>query len=122
MPVLVNRGYVVEVDGVNFYARALRCFPRLKTPDPVQTALTDVFESSKADISLRMRLRQIFDSADFLNRIRIKFWDVTVISGARLDLKDALDRQACPEVAPLVHATVTAVDRNKNRSSSSARY
>jgi hypothetical protein len=32
VPVLVNRGYtvgdVVEVDGVNFYARSVRCFPR----------------------------------------------------------------------------------------------
>jgi hypothetical protein len=36
-----------------------------------------------------------------------------VVSVARLDLKDALDRQACPEVAPLVDATVTDVDRNK---------
>jgi hypothetical protein len=120
VPVLVNRGYavgdVVEVDGVNFYARTLRCFPRLKTPDPVQTALTDVFESSKAGISLGMRLKQIFDSsagADLLNRIHIKFSDVTVVSVARLDLKDALDRQACPEVAPVVDATVTEVDRNR---------
>jgi hypothetical protein len=120
VPVLVNRGYavgdVVDVDGVNFYARALRCFPRLKPPEPVQTALTDVFESSKAGVSFGMRLKQIFDSsagADLVNRIRIKFSDVTVISVARLDLKEALDRQACPEVAPLVDATVTAVDRNR---------
>ena len=53
VPVLVNRGYtvgdVVEVDGVNFYARALRCFPRLKPPDPVQTALTDVLENSSSN-------------------------------------------------------------------------
>ena len=63
-----------------------------------------------------MRLKQIFDStagADLVNQIRIKFSDVTVVSVARLDLKDALDRQACPEVAPLVDATITAVDRSK---------
>src|SRR6516165_12013669 len=91
VPVLVNRGYtvgdVVEVDGVNFYARALRCFPRLKPPEPVKTALTDVFESSKAGLSFGMRLKQIFDStagADLVNRTRIKFSDVTVISVARL--------------------------------------
>jgi len=120
VPVLVNRGYtvgdVVEVDGVNFYARALRCFPRLKPPDPVQTALTDVLESSSAGVSFGLRLRQIFDSsagADLVNRIRITFSDVTVVSVARLDLRDALDRQACPEIAPLVDATVTAVDRNR---------
>jgi hypothetical protein len=120
VPVLVNRGYtvgdVVEVDGVNFYARALRCFPRLKPPEPVQTALTDVFESSKAGISFGVWLKQIFDSsagADLLNRIRIEFADVTVVSVARLDLKDALDRRACPEVAPLVDATVTEVDLNR---------
>ena len=120
VPVLVNRGYtvgdVVEVDGVNFYARALRCFPRLKPPDPVQTALTDVLESSSAGVSFGLRLRQIFDSsagADLVNRIRITFSGVTVVSVARLDLRDALDRQACPEIAPLVDATVTAVDRNR---------
>ena len=113
VPVLVNRGYtvgdVVEVDGVNFYARALRCFPRLKPPDPVQTALTDVLESSSAGVSFGLRLRQIFDSsagADLVNRIRITFSDVTVVSVARLDLRDALDRQACPEIAPLVGASV----------------
>jgi hypothetical protein len=75
-----------------------------------------VFETSAVGLSLGMRLRQLFDStagSDLLSRIRIKFSDVTVVSVARLDLKDALDRQACPEVAPLVDATVTAVDRNK---------
>jgi hypothetical protein len=120
VPVLVNRGYtvgdVVEVDGVNFYARALRCFPRLKPPDPVQTALTDVLESSSAGVSFGLRLRQIFDSsagADLVNRIRITFSDVTVVSVARLDLRDALDRQACPEIAPLVDATITAADLNR---------
>jgi hypothetical protein len=38
---------------------------------------------------------------------------VTVVSVARLDLKDALDRQACPEIAPLVDGTITAVDRTR---------
>jgi hypothetical protein len=120
VPVLVNRGYtvgdVVEVDGVNFYARALRCFPLLKPPEPVQTALTDVLQISSAGISFGLRLRQIFDSsagADLVNRIHIRFSDVTVVSVARLDLRDALDRQACPEIAPLVDATITAVDRKR---------
>jgi hypothetical protein len=120
VPVLLNRGYtvgdVVEVDGVNFYARALRCFPRLKLPEPVQTSLTDVLESNSIGMSFGLRLRQIFDSsagADLVSRIRIEFSDVTVVSVARLDLKDALDRQVCPEIAPLVDATVTAVGRNR---------
>src|ERR1700730_10885766 len=120
VPVLVNRGYavgdVVEVDGVNFYARALRCFPRLNPPEPVQTSLTDVLESNSIGMSFGLRLRQIFDSsagADLVNRIRITFSDVTVVSVARLDLRDALDRQACPEIAPLVDGTITAVDRNR---------
>ena len=119
VPVLVNRGYtvgdVVEADGVNFYARALRCFPRLKPPEPVPTSLTDVFESSTAGMNFGLRLRQIFDSsagADLVSQIRIRFSDVTVVSVARLDLRDALDRQACPEIASLVDATITAVDRN----------
>jgi hypothetical protein len=120
VPVLVNRGYtvgdVVDVDGVDFYARALRCFPGLKPPEPVQTALTDVLETNSAGMSFGLWLRQIFDSsvgADLVHQIRIKFSDVMVISVARLDLKDALDRQACPEIAPLVDATITGVDRNR---------
>lgn len=119
VPVLVNRGYtvgdVVEVDGVNFYARALRCFPRLKPPEPVQTSLTDLFESSKAGMNFGLMLRQIFDSsagADLVRQIRIRFSDATVVSVARLDLRDALDRQACPGIVPLIDATITAVDRN----------
>src|SRR6516165_8758865 len=111
VPVLVNRGYtvgdVVEVDGVNFYARALRCFPRLKPPEPVQTVLTDVFESSKAGLNFGLMLKRIFDSsagADLVSQIRIRFSDITVVSAALLDLRDALDRQACPAIAPLVDA------------------
>ena len=120
VPVLVNRGYtvgdVVEVDGVDFYARAARCFPRLKPPEAVQTALTDVLETDSAGMNFGLWLRQLFDSsvgADLVHQIRIKFSDVTVVSVALLDLKEALDRQACPEIAPLVDATITAVDRNR---------
>ena len=120
VPVLVNRGYqvgdVVEVDGVNFYARALRCFPRLKPSEPTHTALTDVFETSRAGLNFGLMLRRIFDSsmgADLVSQIHIRFSDVTVVSSALLDLRDALDRQACPEIAPLVDAKITAVDRNQ---------
>ncbi len=119
VPVLINRGYtvgdVVHSDGVNFYARAARCFPQLKSPPPVQTALTDVLQTNSAGISFGLRLKQIFDSsagADLVHRIHIKFSNVTVVSVAQLDLKDALDRKACPEIVPLVDATVTAFDRN----------
>jgi len=120
VPVLVNRGYtvgdVVEVDGVDFFARAARCFPRLKPPEPVQTSLTDVFETNSTGMSFGLWLKQIFDSsvgADLVHEIRIKFSEVSVVSVARLDLKDALDRQACPEIVPLIDATITEVDRNK---------
>src|SRR5262245_66015947 len=46
LPVIVDRGYrigdVVNIDGVNLYARAVRCFPHLKVPTPVKTSLPDV--------------------------------------------------------------------------------
>jgi hypothetical protein len=120
VPVLVNRGYmvgdVVEVDGVNLYARASRCFPRLKPLKPVPTALTDVLKTNSAGVGFGLKLKQIFEAsagADLVNQIRIEFSDVTVVSAARLDLRDALDRQACPDIVPLVDATVTAVDRNR---------
>jgi hypothetical protein len=38
---------------------------------------------------------------------------VTTVSAALLDLREALDRRACGEVAPLVDGTITAVDRNQ---------
>jgi hypothetical protein len=119
VPVLVNRGYtvgdVVEADGVNFHARSVRCFPHLKTPKPTPTSLTGIVESSSAGMSFLLKLKQIFDSsagANLAKRITIKFSDVSVVAVSLLDLRDALDRKACPEIAPLVDSTITAVDRN----------
>ena len=119
-PVLVNRGYavgdVLNVDGVNFYARAARCFPRLQPPSPVAAALADVVETDSVGMSFGLQLKQLFDSsvgADLARRIRIKFLDVTMSSVALLDLRDALDRQRCPDIAPLIDGTITPVDRNQ---------
>src|SRR5215472_11595193 len=54
-PVLINRGYtvgdVVNVDGVNFYARAAQCFPKLKLPEPVFSTLSDVVETDAAGMN-----------------------------------------------------------------------
>jgi hypothetical protein len=61
-------------------------------------------------------LKRIFDSpagADLVSQIHVRFSDVPVVSVALLDLRDALDRQACPGIVPLVDATITAVDRNQ---------
>jgi len=120
LPVLVNRGYkvgdVINVDGVNFYARAERCFPKLKLPDPVPAALSDVVETDAAGMSVGLKLWRLFDSsagADLVRRIRIKFTDVTTVSAALLDLREALDRRVCSEIAPLIDGTVTPVDRNQ---------
>jgi hypothetical protein len=63
-------------------------------------------------MSLGLRLRQIFMSsvgADLAQRIQIKFTDVSVTSVALLDLRDALDRAACPEIAPLVDGTLRSL-------------
>jgi hypothetical protein len=120
IPVIFNRGYtvgdVVNVDGVDFYARAARCFPKLKLPDPVSAALSDVVETDAAGMSMGMKIWHIFDSsagADLVRRIHIKFTDVTSVSAALLDLREALDRRVCSEIAPLVDGTVTAVNRNQ---------
>jgi hypothetical protein len=120
LPVLVNRGYkvgdVINVDGVNFYARAERCFPKLKLPDPVPAALSDVVETDAAEMSVGLKLWRLFNSsagADLVRRIRIKFTDVATVSAALLDLREALDRRVCSEIAPLVDGTVTPVDRNQ---------
>src|SRR5271163_3033653 len=119
-PVLVNRGYavgdVVNVDGVNFYARAARCFPKLKLPDPVSAALSDVVETDAAGMNFGLRLRSLFGSsagADLVRRIQLKFTDVTTVSAALLDLREALDRRVCSEIAPLIDGTITPVDKNQ---------
>jgi hypothetical protein len=120
LPVLVNRGYavgdVVNVDGVNFYARAARCFPKLKLPDPASASLSDVVETDAAGMNFGLRLRSLFDSsagADLVRRIQLRFTDVTTVSAALLDLREALDRRVCGEIAPLIDGTITAVDRNQ---------
>ena len=120
IPVIVNRGYkvgdVVNVDGVNFYARAEQCFPKLKLPDPVPATLSEVVETDAGGMSLGLKLWHLFDSSaggDLVKRIRIKFSDVTTVSAALLEMRQALDRRVCSEIAPLVDGTMTPVDRNQ---------
>src|ERR1700737_1981973 len=97
VPVLLDRGYaigdVVDVDGVNLYARAGRCFPKLKAPKLVETTLADVVETTSASMSFGLKLKSLFSStagAGLVKRIRISFSDVSVTSVARLDLGAAL--------------------------------
>jgi len=114
VPVIVDRGYrigdVVNVDGVNLFARSASCFPKLKVPAPVKTALPDVVRVDDAGMSFGLQLRQMFNSsvgADLARRIEIRFSDVSVSSVTLLDLRAALDRKACPEIVPLVDGTLT---------------
>jgi hypothetical protein len=120
IPVLVNRGYsvgdVIDIDGVDLFARSAQCFPSLKPPPPSASSLDDALQTDAADISFGLKLRQIFDSsagADLQRRFRIRFSDVAVVTATRMELKNALDRSACSEIAPLVDASVTPLDRNK---------
>jgi len=67
-------------------------------------------------MSLGLRLRQIFDSSvgtDLARRLQISFTDVSITSVALLDLRDALDRGACPEIAPLVDGTLSALPKGE---------
>ena len=120
LPVIVDRGYrigdVVNIDGVNLFARAASCFPKLKVPPPVKSSLPDVVRVDDAGMSFGLRLRQMFDSsvgANLARRIEIKFTDVTVASVSLLDLRAALDRKACPDIAPLVDGTLAPLQRNE---------
>jgi hypothetical protein len=113
LPVIADRGYgigdVVNIDGVNLYARANRCFPHIKPPVPVSTSIPDVAYAYDIGMSFGLRLRQLFDSgagADLVRRVEIQFTDVTALSIALLDLRDALDRSACPDIAPLIDGTL----------------
>jgi hypothetical protein len=120
VPVLVSQGNVVgdviEVDG-GIKARSARCFPSLKPPAPAESSLEEAVQSASAGVSFGLGLRQIFNSAAGTNldrRFRIRFSDVTVVAVSRAELKDALDRNACPEITPLVDGTVTPLDRSRN--------
>ena len=101
-----------RVDGVNLYARSATCFPTLKVPPLVKSSLRDVVRIDGAGMSFGLKLRQMrqmFDSsvgADLARRIKIRFNDVTVVSVTLLDLRAALDRKACPDIAPLVDVTL----------------
>jgi hypothetical protein len=120
VPVVVNRGYnvgdVVEADGATFYARSARCFPNLKISQPVPATFADVVQTDSAGTTFWFRLAHGFDtdaSTELIRRIDIRFADVTIVSTTRLDLLDALDRRSCPDVAPLIDAATTIVDRSK---------
>lgn len=113
LPVLLNRGYevgdVVNVDGINLFARGSQCFPNLKAPPPAPATLTTVINTDSAGLSLGLKLRQIFDSsigADLARRIVISFSDVSVRGVTLLELRAALDRRACPEIAPLIDGAI----------------
>jgi hypothetical protein len=119
--VIVDRGYrvgdVVNVDGVNLFARAATCFPTLKPPAPVKATLPDVVRVDDAGMSFGLRLRQMFDSsagADLARRIEIRFTDVTVASATLVELRAALDRKACPDIAPLVDGTMAPMQKNEH--------
>src|SRR4051794_26302594 len=82
LPVIVDRGYsigdVVNIDGVNLYARAARCFPHLQVPDQVKTSLPGTVYAYDIGMSFGLRLRQLFDSqagADLKRQVEIRFSD-----------------------------------------------
>lgn len=115
-PVLVDRGYrigdVVNADGINLYARGTRCFPHLVVPRATPTSLADVVSVDTAGMSFSLYLRQIFSSdagGDLARRIDISFTDVSVRAVTLLDLRDALDRKACPDIVPLIDGTLAPV-------------
>ena len=119
-PVLVDRGYsigdVIDVDGVNIYARSARCFPKLKIPKAVPITLPDIFRTKSAGMNFGLRLKRLLSAntdTDLMKQIQIKFSDVTATSVSRLELRDAYDRKACPEIAPLVDGTMSAADEKK---------
>lgn len=116
LPVIVDRGYsigdVVNIDGVNLYARAARCFPHLQVPDQVKTSLPGTVYAYDIGMSFGLRLRQLFDSqagADLKRQVEIRFSDVHSVSVALLDLRDALDRAVCPAIVPLIDGTLEAL-------------
>lgn len=115
LPVIVDRGYqigdVINIDGVNLYARRERCFDldKLKVPPKVPSSVPLVVSIESAGLNLGVRLRKILDfigGADLVRRQEIKFTDVSVASVGLLDLRGALDRKTCPEIAPILDGTL----------------
>src|SRR5207248_11139043 len=84
-----------------------------KLPDPVKTSLPDAVHVYDIGMSFGLRLRQLFDTdvgADLVRRAQIRFSDVTAISVPLLELRDALDRAACPAIAPVVDGTLAPLE------------
>jgi hypothetical protein len=116
LPVIIDHGYrigdVVNIDGVNLYARGARCFPHLRQPAEVKTAIPDVVHAYDIGMNFGLRLLRLFGSsagADLVRRVEIRFTDVTGTSVPLLDLRDALNRTACPDIAPLVDGTLLSL-------------
>ena len=121
LPVIVDRGYrigdVVNTDGVNLYARGERCFPKLEVPSPVATSLPDSVYAYDIGMSFGLRLRQLFDSdagAESKRQVELQFKDVRTVSVSLLDLRDALDRRACPQIIPLIDGTVESMESRES--------
>lgn len=115
LPIIVDRGYqigdVINIDGVNLYARGERCFDmgKLKVPPAVPTSVPGVVRSDGAGLNLGFRLQKLFDSIFGVNLVRrqeIKYTAVSVAAVPLVDLKGALEREVCPEIAPIVDGTL----------------
>jgi len=120
IPVIVDRGYtvgdVVQADGISFFGRARTCFPTLSEPKPTDTALPDLIQTDGGGLNFGLKLKQIFDSAVAANltrQIEIRFSDITVISVPLLDLRGSLNREKCPELAPLVDQVRSKIEPGK---------
>ena len=123
VPVLATRdfaiGDVVQADGIDFLARGTTCFPGLNMPGAKPQNLPGSVDTDSVGVDAGLSLRRIFSAdaqASLLHHADISFSDVTSSEIDLKSLRTALDRKACPEIAPLVDGTPTALKKGEQPS------
>jgi hypothetical protein len=120
VPVLATRdfavGDVIEADGINFHGRGSSCFPSLTVPAPTSQNLPGSLETNAIGVDAGFSLRRVFSAdaqANLLHHVDIRFSEVTSSETDLKSLRAALDRKACPEIAPLVDGTPTELKKGE---------
>jgi len=108
-------GATIEPQAWSFKERSEKCFPHLLLPDPRPTSLpsmttTDI-ASLRGGISILESLLQTDKSS--IAEIAIKHDNARVTAVATGDLRDALDSEACPDLARFFFSAPIGLDRDE---------
>jgi hypothetical protein len=120
VPVIATRdfsiGDVVQVDGVDFFARRATCFPNLAVPASTPQSLPGSVQTSEIGLDAALSLTRVFSAgaqASLVHRAIINYDDVTAAEVDLKTLRSELDRKACPEIIPLIDGTIATLRKGE---------